>query len=501
MFQKEQTKKSALFYLAITLFLGLGIHMLLKKESYWYLFWTLPLVLVVVYYYFISLDKIILLITFLTPLAVTIHDPVLGASLSVPSEPLMFGVLIIFLASLILGNHYNKKVSRHIISYLIYFNLLWMFVTSLSSAIPLVSFKFFISRLWFVIPFFFVAIPVFRLKKNIHRFLWLYILGLTIVVLYTLVRHAGYGFSEKAGHWVMSPFYNDHTAYGAALAMFIPVLAGYIFFPKFSMLKRITALAFFVLFSIALTLSYARAAWLSTGVALAVFILVILRIRFRWVAFGTAILLVVAFSYRQKIINHLEKNDQGYSNSSFLKHAESMGNITSDPSNMERVNRWVSAIRMFEQRPVLGWGPGTYQFEYSPFQFARLKTKISTDLGTRGNAHSEYLGPLSEEGILGLISVLLLFGFAIKTGLETYKKGSNQELKFLSLMTTLGLVTYFFHGLVNDFLNTDKLSVPVWGFMAILVALDVYHLLAANEERTESLTSSHPDIKKGYPQC
>lgn len=480
---KEQTKKRVLFYLAIALFLATGLTLLFLKVHYWYLFFALPLFLVVIYYYFISLDKIVLLITFLTPLAVALSGSFLGgASLSLPVEPLMFGVMVIFLVSLLSGNHYNKKVARHIVSYLLYFNLLWMFITSVSSAMPLVSFKYLISRLWFVIPFFFVATPMFRVKKNIHWFLWLYIAGLTVVIIYTLERHAMYGFSEKASHWVMSPFYNDHTAYGAAIAMFIPVLAGYIFFPGISLLKRVIAFSLFALFSVALTLSYARAAWLSIGMASVVFLLSVLRIRFRWVALGTAILLAVALVNVQNIMGNLEKNKQGYSTTSFMKHAKSMGNITSDPSNMERVNRWVSAIRMFEQKPVLGWGPGTYQFEYAPFQLSRLKTKISTDLGTRGNAHSEYLGPLSEEGFLGMIGVLLLFGFALKTGLDVFSRGENRELKFLSLMITLGLVTYFFHGLVNDFLNTDKLSVPVWGFMAILVALDVYHLQAENEK-------------------
>jgi hypothetical protein len=40
----------------------------------------------------------------------------------------------------------------------------------------------------------------------------------------------------------------------------------------------------------------------------------------------------------------------------------------------------------------------------------------------------------------------------------------------------LGLITYFIHGLMNNFLDTDKASVPVWGFIAILVAMDIYSL-------------------------
>jgi hypothetical protein len=42
------------------------------------------------------------------------------------------------------------------------------------------------------------------------------------------------------------------------------------------------------------------------------------------------------------------------------------------------------------------------------------------------------------------------------------------------LSATLGLITYFVHGTLNNFLNTDKASVPFWGLVAIIVALDLY---------------------------
>lgn len=38
-------------------------------------------------------------------------------------------------------------------------------------------------------------------------------------------------------------------------------------------------------------------------------------------------------------------------------------------------------------------GAGTYQFNYSVYQLNEEKTYISTNLGDKGNAHSEYLGP------------------------------------------------------------------------------------------------------------
>jgi len=58
-------------------------------------------------------------------------------------------------------------------------------------------------------------------------------------------------------------------------------------------------------------------------------------------------------------------------------------------------------IQDVQRTPVFGFGPGTYQFEYGPYQHSTEKTLISTNFGDRGNAHSEYIGPLAEEGLPG----------------------------------------------------------------------------------------------------
>ena len=130
---------------------------------------------------------------------------------------------------------------------------------------------------------------------------------------------------------------------------------------------------------------------------------------------------------------------------------------------------------MFKERPVFGWGPGTYQFNYAPFQRSQEKTRISTNTGKRGNAHSEYLGPLSQSGIFGMLSIILIFVLSFYTGLRVYFTSKNQKIKILSLGILLGLTTYFVHGILNNFLDTDKASALVWGYIAMLVAMDVYH--------------------------
>lgn len=453
------------------LFLAVNFYLVLEKDFYW--LFLLPLVLIVFYYYLVSLDKVFLFITFLTPLSVNISNLEMGMGLSLPTEPLMFGVVLIFIANLIFENKYDRTIARHPISYIIYFDLLWMLLTTFTSEMPIVSLKYLISRIWFVVPFYFVAVLVFKNEKNIRKFFWLYIIPLIAVVFYTISQHARYGFDENAGHWVMSPFYNDHTAYGAALAIFYPVIIGLIFYPGSRKSTRFAAFIITIIMTVAIILSYSRAAWISIVAAFVVFLLIMFKIRFYWVVLGTAVIIGAFVFFQQQVFDVLEKNKQDTS-ADFVEHVRSIANISSDASNLERINRWQAALRMFEERPVTGWGPGTYQFIYAPFQLAKEKTIISTNLGDKGNAHSEYLGPLAEMGFPGLLIILSLVIVVIYKGLSVYRRGGREE-KFLSLMVTLGLITYFVHGFLNNFLDTDKLSVPFWGFIAVIVALDIYH--------------------------
>jgi O-antigen ligase len=180
------------------------------------------------------------------------------------------------------------------------------------------------------------------------------------------------------------------------------------------------------------------------------------------------------FVLQQDILWKLEKNE-AESSGQLSEHVQSMINISSDASNLERLNRWKCAIRMFKEKPFWGWGPGTYMFQYAPFQFSYDRTIISTDFADLGNAHSEYLGPLAESGVLGMLSMILVVFMAFRTGYNVYHQTQSKEIKELTLYILLGLSTYFIHGFLNNFLDTDKASVPVWGFMAMLVALDVYH--------------------------
>lgn len=463
--------KISFVYLITAIFVLLNTY-LVYKEIYFGI--LIPIACIMLIMYIFSLEKVLLLAVFVTPLAINIGDYDMGVSISVPSEPLLIGILFFFILKILLEGGIERRIVRHPITLAILFNLAWMLITAITSDIPLVSFKYLLSRLWFIIPIYFGGLMLFRTKTNIRLFIWAYVSALMIVIFYTTYIHMGYGFSEKAGHWVMYPFYNDHTAYGVILALFVPIMVGLSLDKAVSRNQRILAIVATIILLIALYLSYSRAAWVSVGFAIGVLILVKLHIKFKWIAVSVIGLLAIFFTFQFEILDKLEKNKQDAS-ANFIEHIQSISNISSDASNLERINRWQAALRMFSDRPIVGWGPGTYQFEYAPFQRSKEKTIISTNLGDLGNAHSEYIGPLAESGVPGLLSVLFIMITVIYTGLNVYKKAMDSQTRLLALSATLGLITYFVHGIMNNFLNTDKASVPFWGLVAIIVALDLYY--------------------------
>lgn len=444
-------------------------------ESYYMA--MVPMVFAILAFTLISLDKILLLIVFFVPLSVPLREivPNLEIDFYLPTEPLLFGILLLFILKVLTERNFDKRIAYHPVSLAIYFNLLWLFITSISSTMPIVSFKFLLARMWFVAAFYFLATQLFQHVKNMKHYIWLYAIPFIFVMIYAFFRHVSIGlFDEDAAHYVMSPFFNDHTSYGAMLAMFIPVLIGLATRSNYTQTQKSLVWIVIAIYFTALGFSYTRAAWLSLVGALGVWVIMQLRIKFRTIAILFSTIIILFFSFQTEIMIELNRNKQD-SSRDLEKHVKSMANIRTDASNLERLNRWNSAIRMFKEKPIFGWGPGTYMFKYAGFQFSYEKTIISTNAGDMGNAHSEYIGPLAESGVLGSISFILILITSLYTGIKVYHRVQQKELKMLALTCTLGLITYYLHSFLNNFLDTDKASAPFWGFIAILVAIDVYH--------------------------
>ena len=429
--------------------------------------------LLLLYLLIFKIDWLIYLMAFVTPFSIMFENDKVNLGISMPSELLMISLTILFLVRILYDVRLDKRIIRHPITIAILFYLFWLLITSITSEIPLVSFKFLASKLWFIIACYFMVIQLIKndTKKAITYFN-LYAISLSIVVVIISVKLAMSGFAEHGMHWIQKPFYNDHTAYGAAIAFFIPFTVSFFFLPHNTKWRKIFYVILTLILLFGLYFSFSRAAWLSVIGSLGVYLLIRWRIKFSWFILAATLLGWIFFNFSNDILYKMGRNKQD-SSASFAEHIRSIGNIKTDASNVERLNRWVSAFGMIEERPVVGWGPGTYQFVYAPFQKNKYKTIITTNFGDGGNAHSEFIGPCAETGFIGLISVLALMLIIIYTGIQTYLRAQNPVNRILSLAATLALISYYIHGVLNNFLDTDKLSLPFWGAFAVIIVVNI----------------------------
>jgi putative inorganic carbon (HCO3(-)) transporter len=454
---------------------------------------VMPIALIIIYAAFFHLEKLMLFAVFCTPLSMNIEE--FGAEdigLHLPTEPILFGILVVFLIRNFHKSMIDKKFLMHPVTIAVIVYLVWMMLSCVTSENPIISWKYYLARLWFIVPLFFFGVIVFKQAANIKRFIWIYMLPLVGVAIYTLVRHAMHNFDEESGHWVMSPFFKDHTSYGAILAMFYPAAIAFLFYKKYSMAMKVTLFTIVTILTVALIYSYTRAAWVSLAGALAVYAAMKFKIKFSYIATGVvAASALLLLNWEQTQIG-LERNKSEHATEDFGERLESMSNISSDASNLERLNLWECALAMAEARPVMGWGPGTFQFNYGQFQHYQSLTIISQKSGRDVNAHSEYFGPLAESGIMGMLSILFVVCMIVWRGIVTYLRLPPGEMRMLTLVVLLGLITYFTHGVLNNYMDTDKASVPIWGFAAILVAVDLYHAKAkvpADAQEEDSVES------------
>ena len=434
-----------------------------------------PIALLLVYFAIFQTEKLFLSLAFLTPFSINIEEFSKSFGLFIPSEPLLFGLMLILIFFHFKTPFLDKRIWKQPIIIAVIIFISWMFVTAITSSHVLVSFKFILSKLWFIIPILFFGTYFFKKEANRNWFIRLFIIATSCTIIYTLIHHATYDFGEKAGHWVMSPFFKDHTIYGAIIAMIIPLLLAWYFSEKHAPLIQISLIAIIIIVFLGFYFSYTRAAWLSVVIAIIVGLIIHFKVNYKILMSGAALAFIILFFQWDSIQIELARNTHEHTTEAFDERIQSAANITTDASNLERINRWNCALSMFEKRPIFGYGPGTYAFEYAPFQEAKNLTIISTNFGDMGNAHSEYLGVLAEMGLIGLLLFIVLVGTIFYSAIQLFYNWPSEDHKTRIIIfgMILSLTTYFSHAFLNNFLDTDKAAVPIWAMCSIIIVLNL----------------------------
>jgi putative inorganic carbon (hco3(-)) transporter len=404
-----------------------------------------------------------------------------GSMLRVPTEPLIAIALLVMAFEFIKSPRvWPSSPLRKEFLWAIPFVAVFLLTIPFSDRL-LVSLKFtFVNIAYLLVFYVFLSRYLHAHPTLFQKLIILYGIGFLLVAVYGLVRLWQFDWNPVVVRGIFQPFYKDHTIFGASGA----ILAGF----WFGMVKTLNSnhkrLVFGLLglvFCAAVVLSASRAALLSLAVLFMVFMAFRLNIGLRrpmgvklGVVIGLGIVLGVAM-FHGPLLDRLRKADHGNAeqHGGVIDRMRSVTDITTNASNLERMNRWVSAWRMFRERPLTGFGPGTYQFEYIPYQDPALMSRLTVydpgkvPEGSGGTAHSEYLLALSEMGIFGLLTWLLLIGrwtFLAFARIPFRARRTFVQIAFAAI------ATYLFHAFFNNFLTTDKFAFLFWGTGAWLIA-------------------------------
>ena len=477
------SSKQKLLLLLVLLLLAFGFTFAIVVQQFWVV--LIPVALAAIVASILYTEKALLFFGSLAPLSVNNDNLFGGFGMSLPTEPMYIFLFVMLMFHVFKQGEFNLRLIKHPLVLTVVLYLLWLWITSIFSTMNLVSVKFSLARTWYATLFFFFGIRMFNDYHKIHWFLRAFAIFTLVCVAYTLVMHSADGFSRSSSYGISWPFFPDHGMYAASIAFAFFVLFFYTFYVRqFDFHVFFSPILLFALFvlTFGIIVSFTRATWLSLVVAFGVWAILNLKVKFSWILIAILSLGTYAVVQQDEILYSLEANKQG-SSDELEGHVKSVSNITTDPSNLERINRWKCASRMVSERPWFGFGPGTYVFKYGPFQKSSELTIISTNSGDLGDAHSEFFSAMSEMGYIGLILWTALVLMTISTAFKVIYQTSVLKVKLTATLVLLSLITYYTHAVLNNYSQYDKVAVPLWAYTAIIVVLDIYHKNGINNAK------------------
>lgn len=144
-----------------------------------------------------------------------------------------------------------------------------------------------------------------------------------------------------------------------------------------------------------------------------------------------------------------------------------------DMSAYERVYRWVAGFRMIPDHWVTGFGPGTFYENYQPYAVPAFSTWVS-DNEEHSTVHNYFLLTAVEQGLPGLLLLLLLSGLVLYYAQKIYHRAEDPFFRMAGMITGVIFSMILTLNFLSDLVETDKIGSLFFLCVAVLVVLDGY---------------------------
>jgi O-antigen ligase/tetratricopeptide (TPR) repeat protein len=196
--------------------------------------------------------------------------------------------------------------------------------------------------------------------------------------------------------------------------------------------------------------SHSRTGFMAMAAALAVSALALRSSRYRpgagiWIGLAAIVVLIPVFLFATGQTSPISR----------------IGTIAESSSYSPRLEIWKRALEAWRQRPLVGWGLGTFATATAPL-FTRDEGVVYA------RAENEYLDLLVEGGLVGLGFLVVFLGSVVRSGQAALKVSATPRDRLVMLGANFGLLSLTIHSL-SDF----AVHIPAVGFAAVVLAARV----------------------------
>jgi len=230
--------------------------------------------------------------------------------------------------------------------------------------------------------------------------------------------------------------------------------------------------ALIVFYLVAINLSYARAA----VIAVVFSFVVMFAIRIKLVnlimpVFYALIIFVVSFMVRDnRFINYRPDFAHTYMHTNFKEHLLATFKGT-DMSSMERIYRWIAAVRMSTDEPLKGNGPNSFYYFYKPYTVTSFVTYVSRN-PEQSTTHNYFLLMLVEQGwpamLLYALLIMVFFGKAQKV----YHRFDDKFYRSCTMALAMVFAACFINNFFSELIETHKIGSVFYLCISLLIVLD-----------------------------
>jgi O-antigen ligase len=135
-----------------------------------------------------------------------------------------------------------------------------------------------------------------------------------------------------------------------------------------------------------------------------------------------------------------------------------------DPKQNEtRINLWKTSLNMSKDFRIVGFGQDNFDYFFERY-------KVDGFYDTTVHPHNDYLNVLVNAGIPGLVMFLMLWGLALKKGMETWRTSADEVARAAALGGVLSLGGLLIGGLFQDYYGTFANCLGWWLVVGLIFA-------------------------------